>query len=804
MPLTRQLGVGLVLFNLIVMAMAGLWLSRAFDADEERAAVSSRNIATVLAQSITSTFQRTDMALTSAVDQMARHHADLNEMEATLGDLRARLPDIDSLGYGDAEGNVRLFIPQPFANRMNIEDREYFHILRDDPTAQLVVSRPVRGKSTGTWQIILARRLNAGDGSFAGVVYAVIRLNRLATMLSQIDIGPGGVIAIRDDDFGLVARTPELDTPDHSVGDKTVSDAFKAVVATDPSGATYTAMVSTDNIRRTLSYRRAFDRYYVIVGLATEDYLAGWKTDVLRVAGVLVLFAALSLILYRIIIRSWRQNQALLAETRAAKAKIEDLSELNRAVISASTTGVLAYRGDGSCILANEAAPDIIGGTVAELLAQNFGNLESWCRSGKLELAETVLSTGIPGRKVVNCRSSFGKDFAIDADLSRFFLGGKPHLLMMCRDVTVQKRAEEMLAASEARYRGLVETQSDWVIRVDHDGRFVFVNDAFSKAFGRSSQDMIGQPWRPCVHPDDVETTLKAMTKATTGPDYRATVESRQMLPDGIRWVAWEGCGLRDASGAIREIQAVGRDITDWVEHRDRLRALVRELDVSNKELEQFAYVASHDLREPLRMVTSYVDLLARRYGDVLDDDGKEFIGFARDGAKRMENLILDLLEYSRIGRSGKAKTLVDLGQAVAEAVAILGIAITDAGGQVEVGAGFPQILGHRDDLIRLFQNLIGNALKYRSAERAPLVKVSAARDGAATVIKVEDNGIGIAPEYFERIFGVFQRLHGRGDYEGTGIGLANCKKIVDQHDGRIWVESVPDQGSCFFISFPA
>jgi signal transduction histidine kinase len=229
-----------------------------------------------------------------------------------------------------------------------------------------------------------------------------------------------------------------------------------------------------------------------------------------------------------------------------------------------------------------------------------------------------------------------------------------------------------------------------------------------------------------------------------------------------------------------------------------------QELARSNAELEQFAYVASHDLREPLRQVSSYVTLLERRYAAVLDDDARAFIGFARDGAKRMDSLILDLLDYSRIGRHERPMVPVELAAVLAEAVGNMGVAIEDAGARVDLPSELPLLRGDYVELVRLFQNLISNAVKYRDAKRPLVVTVSVQCDGLYWLITLADNGIGIAPEHFERIFRIFQRLHGHGEYEGTGIGLASCKKIAEHHGGRIWLDSTPDQGSAFTVALPA
>ncbi len=221
-----------------------------------------------------------------------------------------------------------------------------------------------------------------------------------------------------------------------------------------------------------------------------------------------------------------------------------------------------------------------------------------------------------------------------------------------------------------------------------------------------------------------------------------------------------------------------------------------QELVRSNAELEQMAYVASHDLQEPLRMVASYLQLLEQRFGDRLEPEAHEFIGFAVDGAKRMQALIDDLLTYSRLGTRGKSLQPTDCTMVMEAVLRSLRIAINESGAQVQYEA-LPVVQGDAAQLTQLFQNLIGNAIKFRG-KQAPQITVRAEREGRFWRFEVQDNGIGIAPEYFERIFVMFQRLHSRSTYPGTGIGLAICRKIVERHGGRIWVESVPEQGSVF------
>ena len=259
---------------------------------------------------------------------------------------------------------------------------------------------------------------------------------------------------------------------------------------------------------------------------------------------------------------------------------------------------------------------------------------------------------------------------------------------------------------------------------------------------------------------------------------------------------------VRNEEGVATHYVTEYSDITDTWQAEQALKARTEELARSNRELEQFAYVASHDLQEPLRMVASYTQLLARRYKGKLDQDADEFISYAVDGATRMQGLINDLLKLSRVGTRGKAFTPLDGEKVLAAALSNLEIAIKEAGVEITRDP-MPTITGDETQLIQLLQNLIGNAIKFRKPDLPPKVQITCQRIGKAWEISIKDNGIGISPEYFERIFIIFQRLHAKSEYPGTGIGLALCKKIVERHGGRIWVESRPGEGTEFHFTLP-
>jgi light-regulated signal transduction histidine kinase (bacteriophytochrome) len=257
---------------------------------------------------------------------------------------------------------------------------------------------------------------------------------------------------------------------------------------------------------------------------------------------------------------------------------------------------------------------------------------------------------------------------------------------------------------------------------------------------------------------------------------------------------------LESAEGVL--VTAAIRDITTRKNAETALLHNVQDLNRSNEELEQFANIASHDLQEPLRMVASYTQLLAKRYKGRLDSDADEFIAYAVDGSNRMQGLIQDLLAYSRAGANGKPLCKISSECALKEALTNLQATVEESGAVVTHDS-LPAITMDDTQLAQVFQNLVGNAIKYRSAE-VPHIHVSATKNGGKEwIFSVRDNGLGIDPQYFDRIFILFQRLHGRGQFMGTGIGLAICKKMLERLGGRIWVESQPEKGSTFYFALP-
>ena len=370
------------------------------------------------------------------------------------------------------------------------------------------------------------------------------------------------------------------------------------------------------------------------------------------------------------------------------------------------------------------------------------------------------------------------------------------------RDITVRKDAEKHLAQMEGRYRGLLEAAPDGMVVVNQRGEIVLLNAQSEKQFGYLRNELIGRKVKSIIPEGFAERLIADGTRTAAealAQHIGTGIELNGLRKDGSEFpIEIMLSPLESAEGIL--VTAAIRDITTRKEAEANLVQNVKELNRSNEELEQFAYVASHDLQEPLRMVASYTQLLSRRYKGKLDSDADEFIAFAVDGANRMQRLIQDLLTFSRVGKKGQDLLDISSDDALQQAILNLRGAIEDSGALVTHGP-LPEVRANEIQLTQLFQNLVGNAIKYQGPG-IPHIHISAAKNGAPRWnFSVKDDGLGIDPQFFERIFGMFQRLHKRDEFAGTGMGLAICRKIVERHGGIISVESTPGEGSTFHFT---
>lgn len=383
-----------------------------------------------------------------------------------------------------------------------------------------------------------------------------------------------------------------------------------------------------------------------------------------------------------------------------------------------------------------------------------------------------------------------------------------------CLDITDRKLAEEALKVSNERFLFATEGANIGIWNWDLVSDELIFSNLCKALFGIPPEEEISyQRFSEALHPDDrLKTDLAVKDALDNHKEYE--IEYRSLWPDGsIHWISSKGRGYYDANGRATRMEGVVQNIAERKLAEEQLRnsskeleQKVKELDKaitdlkrSNQELEQFAYVASHDLQEPLRMVSSYTQLLERRYKDKLDQDATDFINYAVDGANRMQRLINDLLDFSRVTTKGKPLVKLDLSAVLGQAIANLHNKIQETGSMI-VNEDLPFAYGDEGQLVRVFQNLLDNAMKFKG-EVSPRINVSSKTLEDKVEISISDNGIGIDKIYSERVFTIFQRLHTKAYYPGTGIGLAICKRTIERHGGTIWFESETGKGTTFYFT---
>ena len=469
-----------------------------------------------------------------------------------------------------------------------------------------------------------------------------------------------------------------------------------------------------------------------------------------------------------------------------------------------SPLGVIEWDSDFRVLYWSQQAEKIFGWKAQEVMGKHLGDW-AFIYEEDVELINQVMKQLIEGtqsRNVTQNRNYTKTGSVVYCEWynSALFdeLGNLVSLRSQVQDVTEQKQAEAALRKNDEMLRLLLEHTPAAIAMVDKEMKYQLVSRRWLEDYKLANQDII-QKSHYEIFPEIPARWKKVHQRCLKGAVERCDQDLFIRANGEKQWLKWEIRPWASDAGDINGIIMVSEEITQCRKAQEKLQQLNEELIQSNRDLEQFAYVASHDLQEPLRAVTSYAQLLARKYQGNLDAKADKYINYIVDGATRMQQLIEDLLEFSRVGTRAKALVPTDCDNVLNQVLENLKIAIAQNRAKITHDP-LPTIMGDEIQLIQLFQNLIGNAIKFRGEE--PLrIHISVETREKEWLFSVRDNGIGIETEYFERIFTIFQRLHSKSEYPGTGIGLAVCKKIVERHGGHIWVKSQSGAGTTFYFT---
>ena len=487
-----------------------------------------------------------------------------------------------------------------------------------------------------------------------------------------------------------------------------------------------------------------------------------------------------------------------ITELKKAEEKIQILAN----TVESSDDAIITKSLDGIITSWNKGAEKVYGYSAEEVLGKTISILEPDNLKGEIkQLAEKIKQ----GEKIQHYETlrlkKDGTIINVSVTLSPVFdaSGKLVAISTIARDITESKKAEEALRLSNIYNRSLIEASLDPLVTIGHDGKITDVNTSTELVTGYSRDELIGTDFTNYfTEPEKAKKGYQEVFKEGFVSDYALEIQHRN---GSITPVLYNASVYKDESGEVIGVFAAARDITERKKAEEMLKLKLEELARSNAELEQFAYVSSHDLQEPLRMISSYLQLLQRRYQGNIDDKADKYIYYAVDGASRMQNLINDLLEFSRVTTRAREPEPTDCEFVLNQVLSNLELYIKENKATVSHDP-LPEVMADSTQLVQVFQNLIINGIKFHS-EEAPKIHISAEKKAREWVFSVQDNGIGIDPQYSEKIFEVFKRLHKKEEYPGTGIGLAICKKIVERHGGRIWVESELGKGSTFYFTLP-
>jgi PAS domain S-box-containing protein len=833
----RSRSVGIELARLVVIValpLAGLIAFLLYDTarrDQEQTAGLAMQMAVTTADRAARYIESTRGVLEAVAKRSLVRAMDPDHCDPHLADLREAYGRPTNIVVINLEGRIICgATPPPRGRVVRSTDEELLPAMKARPRFRL--SRPIVGAITKRWTVAAAQPVLGPGGNLAGVVAMGIDLENWVSFSAIAGELKGTIHDVVTADGVVIARSAEAgawigrDSGASEIHRRMLEMKQGTVRALGTEGADrlwgFTPVAGTDwYARSSVSANRVFGPVKeralesafllaVVLGIA---FIAAFASVARLVRPMQRISAAVRARTggqgdARIPVAGPREVAELAAELNrmidSAERRDEDLKRFRGAMDISGDAILLVDRATLRYVDVNQTLCDLLGYSRAEILGKTPMDVFSADRATLERDYDALIADKDASASVVEGQYRRKDGTVVPVETRRRALNTESGWIIVstARDISTRRAADAALRASEERFRRTFELAGSGVAHIGLDRRFLRVNRRMCEILGYSEAELLTLTGRDISHPDDLDMINAQRPRLYAGKLDVVRIEKRYLRKDGSTvWAAFTMTVERDAAGKPEYEIAIYEDISSRKQAEDALRAAHDELARSNAELEQFAYVASHDLQEPLRMVASYTQLLGKRYGDRLEGDAKEFMAYIVDGVARMKQLIEDLLAYSRVGRRGREFKPVALDAVVERARNSLRAALEESGGELTHGA-LPEVEGDDMQLAQLMQNLVGNAIKFRG-EAPPRVRVSSAGTECDYEISVQDNGIGIEPQYFERIFMVFQRLHDKGRYPGTGIGLAICKKVVDRHGGRLWVESAPGKGSCFKFTLP-
>jgi len=821
-------------------------------ATAERGTASSAN---ALAEHMLRTMEGAEQVLYRAADlakdQSWARIADSKKLWEELRAASASSPQIQAIWLADLSGRVRLISSIYPTPDLDISTRGYFQ----RTVAQgkgYHVGNPRRSPRTGKPYFSMAVPLTGPGGKPRGVVAGAVNPPYLDDFAESLRLGRRGSAELITLEGVILAQAPaERWKPGDTISHSRVKQWLRDQI----TWGTYVSHPQPGRGERLVAFERLGSLPLAVVVTASLDEVSrgywreNWPRLALSFLGILLVALVFVALIRRakVLAATTVSLDELQQEMKArhlAERTSQESSQAYRAIYENLIDGLALLDLEGRVLDCNQAFIERYGYTAEEMQGRT---LEGLVGVDQPELLGEMLAAAAQGRSMQResrDQSRNGGVFFSEISTTVISMQGQKRLLVILRDITKRRQAEDKRERLLTRLEALWELyqhigDSEAAISQEGMDTMLKISGAEHAFIGKVDQERL--ELQSVIYSSRVHSDCRAGARrhyslteaglwaeairhketyllnhyAPGAPGSKGTPPHHVPLKNLLAVPVLRGhevvalvCLANKPGGFDQDdelmVESFATGLCLILERKAlvlELREKAQQLERSNIELQQFAYVASHDLQEPLRMVSSYVQLLNRRYGDKLDQDAKEFIGFAVDGAERMRMLIQDLLAFSRVTTKGQPLEPTDSGRALELALNNLQMIIGESGAKVEKGE-MPEILADQGQLVQVFQNLVQNAIKFHGPQ-PPVVRVGAEERDGEWLFWVSDNGVGIEPQYFERIFIIYQRLHSKTEYGGTGIGLALVKKIVERHGGRIWVESTPGEGTTFYFTIP-